>query len=62
MDNEDFEADWRQCEAILKKSRIPPSYWASLRMYVLYVLQLPHRDETTEIRSIDHLIFFKKYN
>ena len=50
MDNEDFEADWTPCEAHLKKSRFPPFYPVFLRMYVL---RLPHRDETTEIRSIE---------
>ena len=50
MDNEDFEADWTQCEALLKKSHVPPSYPVFLRMYVLC---LPHRDETIEIRSIE---------
>ena len=50
MDNEDFEADCTPCEAHLKKSRVPPSYPVFLRMYVL---RLPHRDETTEIRSIE---------
>ena len=50
MDNEDFEADWTPCEAHLKKSCVPPSYPVFLRMYVL---RLPHPDETTEIRSIE---------
>ena len=50
MDNEGFEANWTQIEALLKKSRVPPSYPASLRMYVLC---LPHRDKTTEFRSIE---------
>ena len=57
MDNEDFEADWTPCEALLKKSRAPPpplpSYPVSLRMYVGTVLRLPHRDKTTEIRYIE---------
>ena len=50
MDNEEFETDWTPCEAHLKKSRVPPSYPVFMRMYVL---RLPHRDETTEIRSIE---------
>ena len=50
MDNEDFEADWTPCEALLKKSHVLPSYPVFLRMYVL---RLPHREETTEIRSIE---------
>ena len=50
MDNEDFEAYWTPCEALLKKSRVPPSYPVFLRMYVLHI---PHRDETTEISSIE---------
>ena len=55
MDKEDFEADWTPCEALLKKSCVPPSYPVFLRMYVL---RLPHRDETTEIRSIDTQFLF----
>ena len=50
MYNEDFEADWTPCEALLKKSHVPPSYPVFLRMYVL---RPPHREETTKIRSIE---------
>ena len=59
-DNEGFEAYWAKCEALLKKSRVPPSYPASLRMCVL---RLPHREKTTEIRSIElipHCLFLTK--
>jgi len=60
INNEDFETDWIQCEAILKKCcvpRTPPSYWASLHMYSMYMYsictRLPHRGKNTEFGSIE---------
>jgi len=44
--------------SILEENSRPPSFPASLRMYVLRLLL---RDKTIEFRSIDCLIFFKKY-
>ena len=49
-DNEGFEAYWAKCEALLK-SRVPPSYPATLRMCVGTASPPPR--QTTEIRSIE---------
>ena len=49
-DNEGFEAYWRQCEALLKKSRVPlllPSIFAHV------CTASPPPRPTTEIRSIE---------
>ena len=50
MDDEESAANWNSVRGILEEKSRPPSFPASLRMYVL---RLPHRDKTTEFRSIE---------
>ena len=47
-DNEGFEAYWRQCEALLKKSRVPlllPSIFAHVPMYCVSPTETHHRNQ-----------------
>ena len=56
MDNKDFEADWTPCEALLKKSCVPPllpSISAHVCRYCVSPTETkPHKISSIELRHI----------